>query len=245
MNRLLDRVRLLPVLVIVATLLLALRVGNFGVAVAQQTPPSRPVPSAPSPSPRVTFLAQAPAQAPAGAPAPANAPAAEGEKAAEPARQPPGRTDAEGERVFSQGEIETLEDLAKRREELDKRAAELEQRDAILQAAERRIQQQVEELKKLQAGVESALAKYDEQEQTRRNSLIRMFQNMKPAEAARIFEQMELPTLVELVEAMNERRAAPILAQMNPIRAQQITAEIARRKQPENIPPSRIPGRSG
>jgi flagellar motility protein MotE (MotC chaperone) len=245
LNRLLDRIRLLPVVVVVAALLLALRVGSFGVAVAQQTPSTRPVPSAPAPRPRPVQLAQAPA---APAETPANAPAAdatEGEKPAEPARVPPGRTDAEGERVFSPGEIETLQDLAKRREELDRWAAELDQRDAILQAAERRIQQQVDELKKLQAGVESALARYDEQEQARRNSLIRMFQNMKPAEAARIFEQMELPTLVELVEAMNERRAAPILAQMNPIRAQQVTAEIARRKQPENVPPSRIPGRTG
>lgn len=245
MSRFFDRIRLLPVVVIVATLLLALRIGNFGVAVAQQTPPSRPVPSAPSPSPRPVLLAQAPAPAPANAPAPAKAPMTEGGKAAEPAPQPPGRIDAEGEHVYSPGEIETLQDLAKRREEIDKRAAELEQRDAILQAAERRIQQQVDELKKLQASVESALAKYDEQEQARRNSLIKMFQNMKPAEAARIFEQMEMPTLVEIVEAMNERRAAPILAQMNPIRAQQVTAEIARRKQPENIPPSRIPGRAG
>jgi len=100
-------------------------------------------------------------------------------------------------------------------------------------------------LKALQAAVESAIAKYDEQEQARRTSLVRMFQNMKPTEAARIFEQMEMPTLVEIVEAMNERRAAPILAQMNPIRAQQVTAELARRKQPENTSPSRIPARAG
>ena len=37
-----------------------------------------------------------------------------------------------------------------------------------------------------------------EQEQARRTSLVRMFQNMKPTEAARIFEQMEMPTLVEI-----------------------------------------------
>ncbi len=230
MKKLVDRIRLLPILVVVAALLLMLRLGDLGVAVAQQSPPSaRPVPSAPQPGPRPVQLAQAPA--PAAAP--------------EPARQPPGRTDGEGERSFSPGEIETLEDLAKRREEIDKRQAELDQRDAILQAAERRIQQQVEELKSLQAAVESAIAKYDEQEQAKRNSLVRMFQNMKPAEAARIFEQMEMPTLVEIVEAMNERRAAPILAQMNPIRAQQVTAELARRRQPENASPSRIPARAG
>lgn len=236
MNRLLDRIRLLPVLAIVAALLLTLRVGNLGAAFAQQSPSPRPVPSAPQPSPRPIQLAQAPA-------APAAAPAAE--PAAAPERQAPGRMDSEGERSFSPGEIEALEDLSKRREEIDKRQAELDQRDAILQAAERRIQQQVDELKKLQAAVESAIAKYDEQEQARRNSLVRMFQNMKPSEAARIFEQMEMPSLVEIVEAMNERRAAPILAQMNPIRAQQVTAEIARRRQPENSAPSRIPARAG
>jgi hypothetical protein len=49
---------------------------------------------------------------------------------------------------------------------------------------------------------------------------------------------------VELIEAMNERRAAPIMAQMNPIRAQQITAELARRRQPGNQPASQIPARA-
>ncbi len=235
MRKMIDRIRLLPVLVVVAALLLMLRLGDLGVAVAQQTPAARPVPAAPQPGPRPVQLAQAPAPAPAAAPA---APA-------EPARQPPGRSEGEGERTYSPGEIEALEDLSKRREEIDKRQAELDQRGAILQAAERRIQQQVDELKALQAAVESAIAKYDEQEQARRNSLVRMFQNMKPTEAARIFEQMEMPTLVEIVEAMNERRAAPILAQMNPIRAQQVTAELARRKQPENTSPSRIPARAG
>jgi flagellar motility protein MotE (MotC chaperone) len=152
---------------------------------------------------------------------------------------------ADGERSFSPGELEMLEDLVKRREEIDRREAELEQREAILQAAERRIQQQVDELKGLQSAVQSAIAKYDDQEQARRQSLVRMFQNMKPTEAARIFEQMELPVLLELVEAMNERRAAPILAQMNPIRAQQVTAELARRRQPGNQPASQIPARAG
>jgi len=236
-TKFLNGIRLLPVVAVIAALMLLLRLGDLGQAVAQQSPPGRPVPAAPQPGPRPVQLAQAPA--------PASAPAAD-QTQAEPARQPPGRAgEGDGERTFSPGEIETLEDLAKRREEIDKRQGEVEQREAILQAAERRIQQQIEELKKLQASVESAIAKYDEQETARRGSLVRMFQNMKPIEAARIFEQMEMAALVELVEAMNERRAAPILAQMNPIRAQQVTAEIARRRQPENTSPSRIPARAG
>lgn len=233
-----NSIRLLPVLAIVAVLMLGLRLGNLGSAVAQQSPaPRASVPSAPAPAPRPVVAAP---------PAPTLVQFAQAQ-APEPAAQrtPPGTVQADGERTFSQGEIETLEDLAKRREEIDRRMAELEQREAILQAAEQRIQQQVDELKSLQSSVQSAIARYDEQEQTRRQSLVRMFQNMKPSEAARIFEQMELPVLLELVEAMNERRAAPILAQMNPIRAQQVTAELARRRQPGNQPASQIPARAG
>jgi flagellar motility protein MotE (MotC chaperone) len=55
---------------------------------------------------------------------------------------------------------------------------------------------------------------------------------MRPAEAARIFEQMELPILIEIVERMREAKAAPILAQLNPLRARQIAGELARRRPP-------------
>jgi len=235
----LNGIRLLPVLAIVAVLMLGLRLGDLGSAVAQQStaPPRTAVPSAPAPAPRPVAAAPPAPLLVQFAQAPAPEPAAP--------RTPPGTVQADGERTFSQGEIEALEDLAKRREEIDRRMAELEQREAILQAAEQRIQQQVDELKTLQSSVQSAIARYDEQEQARRQSLVRMFQNMKPSEAARIFEQMELPVLLELVEAMNERRAAPILAQMNPIRAQQVTAELARRRQPGNQPASQIPARAG
>lgn len=237
-----ERIRLLPVLILVGVLILGLRLGNLGSAVAQQAPTSSraAVPAAPAPAPRATFQPNSQPTAPIVQFAQA-APAAE----PPPARTRAGTVQADGERTFSPGEIDALEDLSKRREEIDRRQAELEQREAILQAAERRIQQQVDELKGLQTAVQSAIAKYDEQEQTRRQSLVRMFQNMKPTEAARIFEQMELAILLELVEAMNERRAAPILAQMNPIRAQQITAELARRRQPGGQPASQIPARAG
>ncbi len=228
----LDKIRLLPVLVAVAFLMLAIRVGTLGTAVAQNTPPAAQprtatVPaSAPKPAPRpADQIAQAPApvqQAPAPASEPAAAPA------------------ADADRAFSPGELEALGDLVRRREELDKRQSEIETREALLQAAEKRVQQQIEELKALQAKIDTAIKSYDETEQARRASLVRMFQNMKPTEAARIFEQMELPVLLEIVEAMNERRAAPILAQMNPVRAQQVTSELARRRQPDAAP-SRIP----
>ncbi len=129
-------------------------------------------------------------------------------------------------------EIQVLQQLVLRRAEIEKRAADLDRREAMLKAAEERIDTKIQEIKKLQGGVEQAIRRFDEQEEQRRMSLVRIYESMKPAEAARIFEQMELTNLVELVERMGTRKVAPILATMNPVRAKQVTAELSKRRKP-------------
>jgi flagellar motility protein MotE (MotC chaperone) len=61
---------------------------------------------------------------------------------------------------------------------------------------------------------------------------VKIFETMKPVEAARIFEQMDMPVLLDIIERMKERNAAPVLAQMHPARAKQVTGELAKRRQP-------------
>ena len=129
-------------------------------------------------------------------------------------------------------EIEVLQQLAARRAEIERRAGEIGRREALLKAAEDRIEAKVQELKKLQEGVEQAIRRYDEQEEQRRKSLVKIYETMKPQEAAKIFEQMDLTTLVEMVERMSERKVAPVLAAMNPVRAKQVTTELSKRRKP-------------
>jgi flagellar motility protein MotE (MotC chaperone) len=54
---------------------------------------------------------------------------------------------------------------------------------------------------------------------------------MKPKDAARIFEQLDMETLLLVAEPMKERKLAPIMAQMNPTKAMEITVELARLRQ--------------
>ena len=59
---------------------------------------------------------------------------------------------------------------------------------------------------------------------------------MKPKDAARIFEELDLNVVVDVAELMEERRLAPVLASMDPLKAKTITIEIrTRRKLPESI----------
>jgi flagellar motility protein MotE (MotC chaperone) len=53
---------------------------------------------------------------------------------------------------------------------------------------------------------------------------------MKPKDAARIFEELEMDILLPVVERMKERKTAPILAKMNADKAKAITTELAQRR---------------
>ena len=84
--------------------------------------------------------------------------------------------------------------------------------------------------------METLIRRYDDEEEARKKSLVKIFETMKPVEAARIFEQMDMPVLLGILERMKERNAAPVLAQMHPARAKQVTGELAKRRQPASVP---------
>jgi flagellar motility protein MotE (MotC chaperone) len=224
--RFLD-LRILPVAMVAAAIGLLLRVAGMtdhrGAPASAQTAPVLAVQLA-----QVAPSAPAPQAAPTATPTP---PRASPPPATERPREAP-RAPALDPDQLTQAELEILQELASRRGTLDRQAQEVAQREALLQAAERRIDAKLQELRQLQTSVEGVLRRSNEEETQRLRSLVRMFEAMRPPEAARIFEQMELSVLVEIVERMREAKAAPVLAQMSPVRARQLTGELARRRPP-------------
>lgn len=138
---------------------------------------------------------------------------------------------ARGDADFTPAEVELLQDLSRRRDALAAREAELEARAAVLQAAEDQIAGRIAELEALRDRIEGLLVSYDEQEQANIRSLVRIYENMRPRDAARIFEALEMPVLLDVVDGMREAKSAPILAQMLPAKARDLTAELALRRQ--------------
>lgn len=127
-------------------------------------------------------------------------------------------------------EIALLQSLSQRREELEQRAREIDEREVLLKAAEQRIDQKINELEQLQATIEDLLMKHDEQGEAQMQSLVKIYESMKPKDAARIFEELDMEVLLDVVERMKERKTAPILAEMNPERAKAVTLELAQRR---------------
>lgn len=127
-------------------------------------------------------------------------------------------------------EVEVLQQLARRREALAARSDDIERREIVLRAAEQRIGQKLDELKGMQATLEKLLKSYDEQKKGQIESLIKIYENLKPKDAAQIFEELEMETLLMVAEGMKERKLAPVLAQLSPSRAKDITEELAHQR---------------
>ena len=109
-------------------------------------------------------------------------------------------------------------------------ASASEDRLVQLKAAELRVNQQVEQLTALKAGLEKLLEQRKAAEDQDIQRLVNLYRNMKAVEAASILADLDMPIVVSIVMTMNERDAAPILAQMPKAAAQQITREIARQR---------------
>lgn len=127
-------------------------------------------------------------------------------------------------------ELEILQSLAERRAELEQREHEIERRLTILAAAETRIEEKIERLEALRQKIEGATADSEAHHDERIASLSRIYAAMKPKEAAKIFESMEMAVLLDLLSQMRERKSAAILAKMDPNRAQAVTLQLAQRE---------------
>ena len=205
------KLRLLPLLIVAAVVMLGVRVGDLWQGLAQAA----------------TAEAQEPAPAPkAGTENPESVALAAADGGAEPA---PPRNSPVDPFSLTDSEIEVLQKLSARREALDRRTLELEQREVLLSAAEARIEERIEELKTLQANIEGMIEQRDQMQEAQLRSLVKIYESMKPKEAARIFEELDMTVLLEVIDRMKERKSAPILAKMDPDKAKQITVELADR----------------
>jgi flagellar motility protein MotE (MotC chaperone) len=130
----------------------------------------------------------------------------------------------------SQVEKDLLQSLSKRRDELEEAEKSLALKESILKATEMRIEGKITELRDLKTQVEEKLGEYQKKDEQQILSLVKIYENMKPKDAARIFDEIDKTVLLQVISRMDDRKVAPVLANMSSARAQEITVEIAKQK---------------
>lgn len=159
----------------------------------------------------------------------------------QPIEVPQGRVVKPGEQSFGSRSA-VLERLSQRSKELDRRAKQLDLQENLLKAAEKRIAAQLDELRVIKATIEKAHKQKEERKKAQLQGLVTMYESMKAKEAARIFNGLKLPVLIELVDQMNARKMAEILGKMDSDVAEKLTVELAQRggseaaAQPQQLP---------
>jgi flagellar motility protein MotE (MotC chaperone) len=120
-----------------------------------------------------------------------------------------------------------LESLSERRQALDARERELDLREKLIEATRARLEARIVELRALESSIESRIASREEEDNERFAGLVSMYQSMKPRDAAKIFNGLEMSILARVAGLMNARNMAEILAAMDPEVAQRLTAELS------------------
>ncbi len=130
---------------------------------------------------------------------------------------------------FTETELEILSNLAERRRQLEAWQEDLEVKQNILEISQTKIDEKLDELRTLKAEVETILAAYNQKEDEKTMTLVKIYQSMKPKAAARIFSELDLDTMLRVVAKMREKSVAAILAEMDPQLARDLTETFAER----------------
>ena len=133
----------------------------------------------------------------------------------------------ENVQTFTKGEKEVLEKLSARREELTKWENDLEIKQKLIEASSQKLDEKLAELKGIQEDTAVLLKEYNAHEDTKIRSLVKIYEGMKPKDAAEILNEMDLDISLEIIDKMSERKASGVIAAMDTKRARKITEEIA------------------
>jgi flagellar motility protein MotE (MotC chaperone) len=167
------------------------------------------------------------------APAPHVSPSAEPANRAAilpPGPPPPGLPSAPAPAppaAVSDGERTVLLELRQRRQELDARDTTVTARESTLAAAELRLNARVAELESLQHKLEGLEQAREQRDDASWLGLVKLYESMKPRDAATIFNDLDMNVLLGVVDRMKDAKAAPVLAAMQPDKARELTTKLA------------------
>lgn len=126
---------------------------------------------------------------------------------------------------------EVLKSLSQERELVRDQKAQIDKRKSELALAHDKLEIEKSALLELKGSIETLLKKVEAAQTDDLNRLIAFYENMKPAEAARIMDDLDIEVTILVLATMKPRVAAPIMAKMSPVRARAVSKIILERSQ--------------
>jgi len=130
---------------------------------------------------------------------------------------------------LSPAELQQLQNLGARRTQLDQRESDLSTQIALLAAAEAKVDAKMKALSGLKADVQGLLAQADGREAGEVDRLVKVFEGMKPQDAAARMAILEDSVRLPIAAKMKERSLSAIVGKMSPQDAKKLTESLAHR----------------
>jgi flagellar motility protein MotE (MotC chaperone) len=84
-------------------------------------------------------------------------------------------------------------------------------------------------MKAVESKIAAANDQKNEAESGRFKGIVTMYESMKPKDAAKVFDRLEMSVLIEIATQIAPRKMSDILGLMSPDAAERLTVEMARR----------------
>jgi flagellar motility protein MotE (MotC chaperone) len=164
-----------------------------------------------------------------------NAPpaAAKTEKAKDKKDESAAKTEAnaaapmESKKEFTTEEIDHFAKMNERKRELDAKEAELNKVEAELQVQKADLEKRLEDLEQTRKNISKVLEEKVQADDKKVDTLVQMYSNMKPQQAAKIFETMDEDLAVEILGRMKKKNAAEVMNLVKPEKAQTFSEKYA------------------
>ena len=124
-------------------------------------------------------------------------------------------------------EKQLLQQLRKRRTEIESNKDELPAEKMALESIKQYIDNRLDVLENLQNKLKPQFNNNNQNDGKKIQKLVKVYESMKPKEAAKIFNDLQIGVLVEMTLSMKESRLAAILSEMKPEKARELTSILA------------------
>ena len=129
--------------------------------------------------------------------------------------------------TLSTSDIPLLQSLQERQTLLDDREKQLEQREAALRQLHQTVEEKLALLTVLRKEIGALIAEKEAFEAQRFEHLVKVYEGMKPAEAASLIERLQQETAVKLFYRMKEKKVSQILGFISPDVAAKLSEQLA------------------
>jgi flagellar motility protein MotE (MotC chaperone) len=147
---------------------------------------------------------------------------------------------ADSNKDFSSEELNHFYRLNERKRELDSREEELNKVEEELAAQKEELDKKLRQLESTRKEISSILDERVQADEKKVDTLVQVYSNMKPPQAAKIFETMDEDLVVEILSRMKKKNAADVLNLIKAEKAQILSEKYAgyKRKPASEINPT-------